>query len=212
MGSLRTVARKLISLIVYYVRLVLDLVLVDADPQAPYARVLAESDPAVLDRVPPTERLLALLSSRSLFTATPLPPGRKKLVLDLDETLIHSTTRGMLDYDTTIEVALGNMSCIFYIHKRPYADYFLRQVSRWYDLVIFTASTCEYASPVIDWLDPQRLIGQRFYREVRRSAWCLTGRPNTFPSLAALVMYTTRWQLPQGLDHCGARPFACIHH
>jgi len=45
-------------------------------------------------------------------------------------------------------------------------DYFLRKVSSWYTLVIFTASMQEYADPVIDWLDGGRgLFGRRFFRE-----------------------------------------------
>jgi CTD nuclear envelope phosphatase 1 len=41
-----------------------------------------------------------------------------------------------------------------------------RQVSKWYNLVIFTASVQEYADPVIDWLEVERkyFVG-RYYRQ-----------------------------------------------
>ncbi|KAI0772575.1 NIF-domain-containing protein [Irpex lacteus] len=108
----------------------------------------------------------------------------KTLVLDLDETLIHSTSRPM-DYRAsggilsslgfgrrnkgvghTVEVVLGGRSTVYHVYKRPFVDYFLRKVSTWYTLVIFTASMQEYADPVIDWLDAGRgILGRRLFRE-----------------------------------------------
>ncbi|EPQ58988.1 hypothetical protein GLOTRDRAFT_34014 [Gloeophyllum trabeum ATCC 11539] len=110
----------------------------------------------------------------------------KTLVLDLDETLIHSTSRPM--YGTgngrgwfglsglfgrknkgagkIVEVVLGGRSTLYHVYKRPFADYFLRKVSTWYTLVIFTASMQEYADPVIDWLDAGRgILARRLFRE-----------------------------------------------
>ncbi|EMD40843.1 hypothetical protein CERSUDRAFT_149311 [Gelatoporia subvermispora B] len=113
-------------------------------------------------------------------------PVPKTLVLDLDETLIHSSSRpissasssgsGMLGLagfgrrnkgaGHVVEVVLGGKSTMYHVYKRPFADYFLRQVSKWYTLVIFTASMKEYADPVIDWLDAGRgILDRRFFRE-----------------------------------------------
>lgn len=40
------------------------------------------------------------------------------------------------------------------------------KVSKWYNVVIFTASVQEYADPVIDWLEQDRkLFKARFYRQ-----------------------------------------------
>ncbi|TCD70421.1 Nuclear envelope morphology protein 1 [Steccherinum ochraceum] len=109
---------------------------------------------------------------------------QKTLVLDLDETLIHSTSRPM-PYSNgssllgsfgigkknkgsgyTVEVVLGGHSTVYHVYKRPFVDYFLRKVSAWYTLVIFTASMREYADPVIDWLDAGRgILERRFFRE-----------------------------------------------
>jgi CTD nuclear envelope phosphatase 1 len=42
----------------------------------------------------------------------------------------------------------------------------LPQVSKWYNLVIFTASVQEYADPVIDWLELERsYFSGRYYRQ-----------------------------------------------
>jgi TFIIF-interacting CTD phosphatase-like protein len=68
---------------------------------------------------------------------------KKTLVLDLDETLVHSSTRG-IRHDFMVEVLNENASLIYYVYKRPHLDYFLKKVAQWYDIVIFTASVSEY--------------------------------------------------------------------
>ncbi|TFK28786.1 NLI interacting factor-like phosphatase [Coprinopsis marcescibilis] len=108
----------------------------------------------------------------------------KTLVLDLDETLIHSTSRPMQwqggsglwalgsfgrrnkGAGRMIEVVLNGKSTLYHVYKRPFVDYFLRKVSGWYTLVIFTASMQEYADPVIDWLDAGTgVLAHRFFRD-----------------------------------------------
>ncbi|KAF9575781.1 Nuclear envelope morphology protein 1 [Mortierella alpina] len=93
--------------------------------------------------------------------------GKKKtLVLDLDETLIHSTSRGSRSQGYMVEVLVDRHACLYYVYKRPHVDYFLKKVSEWYKLVIFTASMAEYADPVIDWLDQNRtLFDRRYFRQ-----------------------------------------------
>ncbi|KAL1412821.1 Nuclear envelope morphology protein 1 [Vanrija albida] len=113
---------------------------------------------------------------------------QKTLILDLDETLIHSTSRPMGGGNTgtgllgipsglsgrgrrrgeghTVEVVLHGRSTTYHVYKRPYVDFFLKKVASWYTLVIYTASMPEYADPVIDWLDGGRgLFTKRLYRE-----------------------------------------------
>ncbi|KAI0304191.1 NLI interacting factor-like phosphatase-domain-containing protein [Russula brevipes] len=102
----------------------------------------------------------------------------KTLVLDLDETLIHSTSRPLpapgirglfgtrRGASHTVEVTMGGRHTTYHVYKRPFVDFFLRKVSAWYTLVIFTASMQEYADPVIDWLDAgQGILRRRFFRE-----------------------------------------------
>ncbi|KAG0198681.1 Nuclear envelope morphology protein 1 [Mortierella sp. GBA30] len=55
--------------------------------------------------------------------------GRKKtLVLDLDETLIHSTSRGSRSQGYMVEVLVDRHACLYYVYKRPHVDYFLKKV------------------------------------------------------------------------------------
>ncbi|KAJ3014976.1 UNVERIFIED_CONTAM: Nuclear envelope morphology protein 1 [Siphonaria sp. JEL0065] len=91
---------------------------------------------------------------------------KKTLVLDLDETLVHSTSMGSRHHDHIIEVLVDKHVCLYYVYKRPGVDAFLKKVSEWYKVVIFTASMSEYADPVIDWLDKDRtLISRRYFRQ-----------------------------------------------
>lgn len=94
-----------------------------------------------------------------------LPKKTKILALDLDETLVHSTSRSSGDCDYFVEVLVDRCSCLYYVFKRPFVDQFLETVSNWYHLVIYTASLREYAEPVVNWLDRGRgLFKKRLYR------------------------------------------------
>ena len=117
----------------------------------------------------------------------PRVPPQKTLVLDLDETLIHSLAKGgRMTSGHMVEVKLSSPMItaltpgggppatligpqhpiLYYVHKRPHCDDFLRKVCRWYKLVVFTASVQEYADPVIDWLEQERKFFQaRYYRQ-----------------------------------------------
>lgn len=101
--------------------------------------------------------------------------ARKTLVLDLDETLIHSHHDGNLrpttdkpttPPDFTLSVHIDGHPVKFCVHKRPHVDYFLDVISKWYDLVVFTASMEIYGSAVADKLDDNRgILNRRFFRQ-----------------------------------------------
>ncbi|AET41101.1 Nem1-Spo7 phosphatase catalytic subunit NEM1 Ecym_7257 [Eremothecium cymbalariae DBVPG len=119
-------------------------------------------------------RLGKFLFPKKLIPQSILQTDRKKvLVLDLDETLIHSMSRSTSSSNTSqghmVEVtfSVSGVSSLYYVHKRPYCDLFLSRVCKWYDLVIFTASMREYADPVIDWLESG--ISARFTKRKYRS-------------------------------------------
>lgn len=52
-----------------------------------------------------------------------------------------------------------------YVAKRPGVDEFLAEMAKHYELVIYTASLNKYADPLLDLLDPNRLIRTRLFRE-----------------------------------------------
>lgn len=99
---------------------------------------------------------------------------RKILVLDLDETLIHSHHDGVIRQmvkpgtppDFVLKVTIDRHPVRFFVHKRPHVDFFLDMVSKWYDLVIFTASMEIYGAAVADKLDNNRgILTKRYYRQ-----------------------------------------------
>lgn len=95
---------------------------------------------------------------------------RKTLILDLDETLIHSMSRGAprslgsSNSCRMVELKVNSVATLYYVYKRPFCDFFLKEISRWFELQIFTASVKEYADPIIDWLESEivdnKLAGQ----------------------------------------------------
>ena len=80
-------------------------------------------------------------------------PQKKMLVLDLDETLIHTTTikptNPELDY-----ITLKFDDEILYAIKRPFVREFLEIASELFELAIFTAGEREYADQILDDICP----------------------------------------------------------
>jgi len=74
------------------------------------------------------------------------------LVLDLDETLIHFKPNPNNEESGTIKI-------------RPYLYQFLDNIKKYYELVVFTAATQEYADPIINALEQhKKYFDYRLYR------------------------------------------------
>ncbi|KAH1048470.1 hypothetical protein J1N35_039254 [Gossypium stocksii] len=97
----------------------------------------------------------------------PLVSSKKRtVVLDLDETLVHSTTgTPPPNYDFMIRPTIEGVTMNFYVLKRPGVDEFLEAISKKYEVVVFTAGLEQYASLLLDILDPKGLISHRLYRD-----------------------------------------------
>ncbi|MFQ6664392.1 hypothetical protein Gotur_031524 [Gossypium turneri] len=97
----------------------------------------------------------------------PLVSSKKRtVVLDLDETLVHSTTgTPPPNYDFMITPTIEGVTMNFYVLKRPGVDEFLEAISKKYEVVVFTAGLEQYASLLLDVLDPKGLISHRLYRD-----------------------------------------------
>ncbi|EGX87698.1 NIF domain-containing protein [Cordyceps militaris CM01] len=133
-------------------------------------------------KAPAPPRPLIPRRQPSYINFEPSRKQQKTLILDLDETLIHSMSKGgRLNSGHMIEVSLNAASLglgggggagmaqhpiLYWVNKRPYCDEFLRRICKWYNLVVFTASVQEYADPVIDWLESERkFFSARYYRQ-----------------------------------------------
>ena len=100
-----------------------------------------------------------------------LPPlasshtGRKCLVLDLDETLVHSSFKLIPQADYVVPVEIEWQWHNVYVIKRPGVDNFLKKMGELYEIVVFTASLSKYADPVLDKLDIHKVVSHRLFRE-----------------------------------------------
>lgn len=91
--------------------------------------------------------------------------GKKCLVLDLDETLVHSSFKPVHNADFIVPVEIDGVVYKVYVLKRPYVDLFLTECAKYYEVVIFTASLGKYANPLLDMLDTSNVIEHRLFRE-----------------------------------------------
>ena len=84
------------------------------------------------------------------FLGPPSNPNKIfTLVIDLDETLVHY-------------VEEENRA---YVQVRPYADYFLTEMGKYFEIVIFTAAAEDYADIVLNELDKNKAIDYKLYRK-----------------------------------------------
>ena len=102
-----------------------------------------------------------------------LPPlnilnqNKKTLVLDLDETLIHSyfdqkpPRKPDISFDIFIDKKKIHVNSIL----RPGVHEFLDNLENLYEIIIFTASLSQYANPVLDFIDKKGICKFRLFRE-----------------------------------------------
>lgn len=92
--------------------------------------------------------------------------GNKKcLVLDLDETLVHSSFKYLRSADFVIPVEIDNQIHHVYVIKRPGVDEFLEKVGKWFEVVVFTASVLKYGDPLLNKLDIHKSVHHRLFRD-----------------------------------------------
>jgi RNA polymerase II subunit A small phosphatase-like protein len=87
------------------------------------------------------------------------------LVIDLDETLVHSSFKPINNADFIVPVEIDGTIHQVYVLKRPYVDEFLQKMGELYECVLFTASLAKYADPVADLLDKWGVFRARLFRE-----------------------------------------------
>lgn len=90
---------------------------------------------------------------------------KKTLVLDLDETLVHSSFDKCPNPDIVLSVNFEGKENKIYVKVRPGAIDFLRKISKIYEVVVFTASVANYADPLVDILDVDSYGFYKLFRE-----------------------------------------------
>ena len=98
-----------------------------------------------------------------------LPPNltqKKTLVLDLDETLVHSQFGPFnIPSDVVINIEIENELHDIHVLIRPGVKEFLEKMAEIFEIVIFTASISKYAGPLLDLLDKKKFCNFRLFRE-----------------------------------------------
>ena len=83
-------------------------------------------------------------------------------VIDLDETLVHSSFRPIANADFKVPVEIdGNVHQV-YVLERPFLAEFLTKMGEIFECILFTASLAKYADEVADKIDPHRLVIKKF--------------------------------------------------
>jgi len=112
---------------------------------------------------------------------SPQDANRKCVVIDLDETLVHSSFKPVNNADFVVPVEIDGTTHQVYVLKRPYVDEFLQRMGELFECVLFTASLAKYADPVADLLDKWGVFKTRLFRES-----CVFHRGNYVKDLSRL--------------------------
>ena len=104
-------------------------------------------------------------NTKQLFLL-PKSSSKKTLVLDLDETLVHSQFLPFsIQSDVILKIDIENQTHDIHVLIRPGVQTFLQRLSKLYEIVIFTASVSKYADPLLDILDKENYCSFRLFRE-----------------------------------------------
>ena len=97
--------------------------------------------------------------------------NKKTLILDLDETLVHSCITNDLIINSNNNLLFkyysieDNSQKYIKVIIRPYLKEFFLAISQKFEIVIFTASVKNYASPLIDIIDINKICKHRLFRD-----------------------------------------------
>jgi len=137
-----------------------------------------EDTPAAGKRIIPASP--AAVPPSLLPPQSPEHRGKLCVVLDMDETLIHSQFNSAVEYrqaeerqeakskhDFTVNIGPGEDGSdeTANVYLRPGLQRFIDRGSAMFEFVVFTAALSVYAKPVLDRIDPQKKFAHRLYRE-----------------------------------------------
>ena len=107
------------------------------------------------------------IKNYNLNLTTNFSKNKKILVLDLDETLVHSSfNKFPFKSDIIINIPIENNKYrSIHILKRPYVNLFLEKMSKIFKIIIFTSSVSSYAKRLLPHLDTNKKISNILTRE-----------------------------------------------
>lgn len=129
------------------------------------------------------------------------------LVVDLDQTIIHATVdptvadwqsdKNNPNHDAVKDVrsflldddARDRPGCVYYIKLRPYLKEFLENVSKMYELHIYTMGTRAYAKNIAKIIDPdQKIFGDRILSRTESGSMTAKSLQRLFPVDTKMVV------------------------
>jgi len=118
------------------------------------------------------------MENLQVFRLPPQAPhdnGKLTVVLDIDETLVHTSRGSVAPTDTLDSFQILVFEQRFTVIKRPGLDEFLAKAASKYELIAFTAGLEEYSRAVLQEIDPR---GQ-YFRHCLFRQHCAEVYPNT---------------------------------
>ena len=131
-------------------------------------KIFSSKKASYLKSLTPSNHPKIFLSKEKSNFLPPKSPeylNKKTLILDLDETLVHSSFDPFPKNDIVLNINFDGIYYKIYVLVRPGAEEFIKNISQYFELVVFTASISKYASPLLDILDKERYIQHRLYRD-----------------------------------------------
>jgi hypothetical protein len=118
-----------------------------------------------------------------------LIPAWPLQVLDLDETLVHSTLDQSNSHDFAFEVSLNNHTHSVNVKQRPHMTQFLTRCAELFEVVIFTASQKLYAEQLLNVIDPGRCVSPLSSQQSLCFPFPFSLPFSLFPSCSWSVLY-----------------------
>jgi Dullard-like phosphatase family protein len=92
--------------------------------------------------------------------------GKMTVVLDIDETLIHTSRRQKIVGDVGQTFQIKVFGEVLTVHKRPNMDQFLNLASTQFELISYTAGHEEYSQAILSHIDPTgNIFKHRLFRQ-----------------------------------------------
>ncbi|KAL3569732.1 hypothetical protein D5086_029622 [Populus alba] len=144
-----------------------------------------------------------------------------KVVLDLDETLVCAYETSSLPPIIRTRAEEAGVKCFelecfssekdvegkpdinhVTVFERPGLKEFLKQIGEFADLILFTAGSEGYASPLFDRIDVENRFSQRLFRPSTVST--IDWQNGVFSKVSAVTLLVTETSWNLGLDEMGA--------
>jgi RNA polymerase II subunit A small phosphatase-like protein len=122
------------------------------------------------DQLTPGPAVFEEFDAAAKSTDLLLPPPSKEdagkicVVLDLDETLVHSTFMPHPRHEFSISFGTEENAATAFVLVRPGAKQLVRELGPLFELVVFTAGLQQYADPVVNMIDPDHHVKFRLFR------------------------------------------------